>query len=108
MALDRETIDAQDIGQDFGEFALGGRHRVRAPVLSHRTHDGPGRSLLGKGVFHGSSAHEAGKNELITVWSPCRRARSLTSLLIARSSTPSPNGLNTVNSEPFLATARPL
>src|SRR2546425_751920 len=88
---------------------VGARHRVNAPVLSHRTPHGSDVSPFGKCAFHASSAQEPGKNEPITVSSPCWRARSLTSLPTARSSTPSPNGLNTEKvSEPFLAGARPL
>src|SRR5947199_751863 len=109
VVLDGQTINAQDVSQDLGEGALGARHRVDAPVLSHRTLRGSDVSPFGKCVFHASSAQEPGKNEPITVSSPCWSARSLTSLPTARSSTPSPNGLNTEKvSEPFLAGARPL
>src|ERR1041385_5846421 len=102
-------IHAQDISQDIGERALGVRHRIGATVLSHRKLGGSDVSLCGKRAFHASSVHEPGKNEPITVSSPCSSARSLTSLATARSSTPSPNGLNTEKvSEPFLADARPL
>src|SRR5258706_12597460 len=102
-------IDAQDLSKDLGEGALGARHRVGAPVLSHRTLRGSDVNLFGRCAFHASSAQEPGKNEPITVSSPCWSARSLTSLATTRSSTPSPNGLNTEKvSEPFLAGARPL
>src|SRR5207244_1148558 len=108
MALDGQTIDAQDLSQDLGEGALGARHRVDAPVLSHRTLRGSDVSPFGQCAFRASSAQEPGKNEPITVSSPCWSARSRTSLATARSSTPSPNGLNTEKvSEPFLAGAPP-
>src|SRR5258706_7972722 len=102
-------IDAQDLSKDLGEGALGARHRVGAPVLSHRILLGSEVNPFGRCAFHASSAQEPGKNEPITVSSPCWIARSLTSLATTRSSTPSPNGLNTEKvSEPFLAAARPL
>src|SRR6185503_10591079 len=102
-------IDAQDLSQQLAEGALGGRQRVGAPVLGHCTLRGSDVSLSGKCAFHASSAHEPGKNEPITVSSPCWSASSLTSLATARSSIPSPNGLNTEKvSEPFLAGAWPL
>src|SRR5262249_34838693 len=109
VALDGQAIDAQDVGQDFGESALGTRRRVGAPVRTHRTLRGADLGPVSKCLFHTSSAQKLGKNELITVSNPCSRARSLTSLATARSSTPSPNGLNTETaSDPFLAEVRPL
>src|SRR5205807_9978402 len=84
-------------------------HRVGAPLVSHRGLRASDVGPVGKCAFHASSAQALGKNEPITVSSPCSSARSLTSLATARSSTPSPNGLNTEKvSEPFLAGARPL
>src|SRR5207247_926623 len=109
VALDRQAIDAHHFSQDLGEGALGARHRVDAPVLSHRTLRGSDVSPFGKCVFHASSAQEPGKNEPITVSSPCWSARSLTSLPTARSSIPNPKGLNTETvSESFRAGARRL
>src|SRR5205823_14166488 len=95
VAVDGQTIDAQNLRQDLGEGAFGARHRVGAPLLSHRTFGGSDLSALGKCVFHASSAHGPGRNEPTTVSSPCWSARSLTSLPTARSSTPSPKGLIT-------------
>src|SRR5262249_61666892 len=95
--------------QDVSEGALGASYRAGAPVLSHRKLRRSYLRLFGKFAFHASSAQGPGKNESITVSSPCWSARSLTSLPTARSSTPRPNGLNTEKvSEPFLAGARPL
>src|ERR1041384_6545971 len=109
MFFNRQTIDAQDFSQDVGEGALDAGHRVGARLLSDRTRCGFDVSPVSKSAFHGSSTQELGINEPITVSIPCWSARSLTSLLTARSSTPSPNGLNTGTlSEPFLARARPL
>src|SRR5256886_14870182 len=109
VAVDGQTIDAQNLRQDLGEGAFGARHRVGAPLLSHRTFGGSDLSALGKCVFHASSAHGPGRNEPTTVSSPCWSARSLTSLPTARSRIPSPNGLNTQTfAEPFLAGLRPL
>src|SRR6184192_2346031 len=109
VAVDGQTIGAQNLRQDLGEGAFGARHRVGAALLSHRTFGGSDLSPLGKCVFHASSAHGPGRNEATTVCSPRWSARSVTSLPTARSSTPSPNGLNTqAVPEPFLAGLRPL
>src|SRR3989442_15964928 len=71
VAIDGQTIHAQDLSQDLGEAALGARHRVDAPVLSHRTLRRSDVSPFGKYVFHASSAQGPGTNEPITVSSPC-------------------------------------
>src|SRR2546425_7806491 len=52
VALDGQTIDAQDVSQELGEGALGTRDRVGAPVLSHRTLRGSDVSPIGKRAFH--------------------------------------------------------
>src|SRR5207237_5303026 len=52
VAVDGQTIGAQNVRQDLGEGAFGARHRVGAALLSHRTFGGSGLSLLGKRVFH--------------------------------------------------------
>src|SRR5262249_14537834 len=110
VAVGGEMVDAQDIRQDVSEGALGAGHRAGAPVVSHRKlRRSDMTRTFGKRVFHASSAKGPGKNEPITVSSPCWSARSLTSLPTARSSMPRPKGLNTETaSEPFLAGARPL
>src|SRR5438552_13617525 len=109
VAVHGQAIDAQHVSQNLGECALDVGHRVGAPLVSHCRVRGSDVSPFGKCAFHASSAQEPGKNEPITVSSPFWSARSLTSLPTARSSTPSPNGLNTEKvSEPFLAGARPL
>src|SRR5205085_10820259 len=52
VAVDGQTIGAQNVRQDLGEGAFGARHRVGAAPLSHCTFGGSGLSLLGKCVFH--------------------------------------------------------
>src|SRR5438034_8012665 len=78
-------------------------------LLTHGIVGEYGFRSFGRFTLHASSSHAPGKNEPTTVSSPSWSARSLTSLPTARSSTPSPNGLNTETvSEPFFAGARPL
>src|SRR5215510_11191365 len=100
-------IYAHDISQYLAEGALDPRPCIGAPLLSRSIFCGIDVAV-GERAFHASSAQEPGRNEPITVSSPCWSARPLTSLATARSSTPNPNGLNTEKvSEPFLAGARP-